>query len=157
MRRLLFGVTVLAMALQLCVLAQEGREGRGDPLGAVGALGGGGRRAPDRSKEPTPRLPDGTVSLNGLWVGGGPVEDISAGLPKGEKLPLLPAAVKLMEYRARHESDDPHLWCMPMGVPRSTPYPFKFVQNISGSGAPSHLYLSLIHISEPTRLLSISY
>jgi hypothetical protein len=103
MRRLLFGVTVVAMALPLCVLAQEGGAGRGgNPLGAVGALGGGGRRAPDRSKEPTPRLSDGTVSLNGLWVGGGPVEDISVGLPKGEKLPLLPAAVKLMEYRAQH-------------------------------------------------------
>src|SRR5262245_66422385 len=91
-----FGIWVLGFGIFLH--AQEGRGGRGgNPLGAVGAIGGGGRRAPDRSKEPTPRLPDGTVRLNGLWVGGGPVEDISVGLPKGQKLPLLPAAGKLME------------------------------------------------------------
>jgi hypothetical protein len=49
--------------------------------------------------------------------------------------------VKLIEYRAQHESDDPHLWCMPMGVPRSTPYPFKFVQDMTGSTATAHLYI----------------
>jgi len=136
-----FGIWVLGFGI--FVHAQEGRGGRGgSPLGAVGALGGGGgRRAPDRSKEPTPHLPDGTISLNGLWVGGGPVDDISVGLPKGEKLPLLPAAVKVMDYRAQHESDDPHLWCMPMGVPRSTPYPFKFVQDMTGSSTSAHLYI----------------
>src|SRR5689334_25326761 len=96
-----FGIWVLGFGIDLH--AQEGRGG--SPLGAVGALGGGGRRAPDRTKEPAPRLPDGTISLNGLWVGGGPVEDIAVGLPKGEKLPLLPAALKLMEYRAQHEGD----------------------------------------------------
>ena len=139
MRQLLVAVTLCAIVLPLAVRAQEGRGS--NPLGAVGALGGGGRRAPDRSNEPAPRLPDGTVSLNGLWVGGGPVDDISVGLPKGEKLPLTAAATKVMEYRAQHESDDPHLWCMPMGVPRSTPYPFKFVQDISGSSAAAHLYI----------------
>jgi len=81
------------------------------------------------------------VSLNGLWVGAGPVNDIAQGLPKGETLPLLPSAVKLMEYRAQHETDDPHLWCMPMGVPRSTPYPFRFVQDITGGGASPHLFI----------------
>ena len=139
MRQLLVALTLGAIVLPLAVRAQEGRGS--NPLGAVGALGGGGRRAPDRSNEPAPRLPDGTVSLNGLWVGGGPVDDISVGLPKGEKLPLTAAATKLMEYRAQHESDDPHLWCMPMGVPRSTPYPFKFVQDITGGSAAAHLYI----------------
>ena len=98
-----FGIWVWGFGI--FVHAQEGRGARGgNPLGAVGALGGGGRRAPDRSKEPTPRLSDGTISLNGLWVGGGPVEDIAAGLPKGEKLPLLPAAVKVLADRAQRET-----------------------------------------------------
>ena len=118
-----------------------GRGGRGDnPLGGVGALGQEVKRPPVNNA-PTPRLPDGTVSLDGLWVGAGPVNDIAQGLPKGETLPLLPASVKLMEYRAQHETDDPHLWCMPMGVPRSTPYPFRFVQDITGGAASAHLFI----------------
>jgi hypothetical protein len=116
-----------------------GRGGNNPPLGTVGALGQEVKRPPVQNG-PTPRLPDGTVDLNGVWVGGGPVNDIAQGLPKGETLPLLPSAVKLMEYRAQHETDDPHLWCMPMGVPRSTPYPFRFVQNITRN-APTHLFI----------------
>jgi hypothetical protein len=115
------------------------QEGRG-ALGTVGALGQEVKRPPVRN-EPPPRLPDGTVSFDGLWAGGGPVNDIAQGLPKGEKLPLKPEGVKLMEYRAQHETDDPHLWCMPMGVPRSTPYPFRFVQDISGTQPSTHLFI----------------
>ncbi len=98
------------------------------------------KRPPVRN-DPAPRLPDGTVSLDGLWIGGPSVNDIALGLPKGEQLPLLPSSVKIMEDRAPRETDDPQLWCMPMGVPRSTPYPFKFVQDITGGGAPAHLFI----------------
>jgi len=135
-RQLLVVVGVLATVLPLC--AQQGRGG-GNPLGAPGALGQEVKQPPVRN-EPAPRLPDGTVSLDGLWVGAGPINDIAQGLPKGEKLPLLPASVKLMEYRAQHETEDPHLWCMPMGVPRSTPYPFRFVQDITDKASP-HLFI----------------
>ena len=147
MRQLLLVVGIFAIALPLSAQAPQGRGagagrgGRGDnPLGGVGALGQEVKRPPVQNG-PAPRLPDGTVSLDGLWVGGGPVNDIAQGLPKGETVPLLPASVKLMEYRAQHETDDPHLWCMPMGVPRSTPYPFRFVQDITGSGASPHLFI----------------
>jgi hypothetical protein len=117
-----------------------GGGGRGDlPLGQLGALGQEVKRAPEQ-KGPAPRLPDGTVDLNGLWVGGGPVADIAQGLAKGETLPLLPSAKALMDVRAQHETDDPHLWCMPMGVPRSTPYPFRFVQDITAT-APTHMFI----------------
>jgi len=129
-----FGIWVLGFGIYL-----HAQEGRGS-LGTIGALGQEVKRPPVRT-EPAPRLPDGTVSFDGVWVGGGPVNDIAQGLPKGEKLPLLPAAVKVLADRAQRETDDPHLWCMPMGVPRSTPYPFKFVQDISGNTAPSHLYI----------------
>jgi hypothetical protein len=45
-----------------------------------------------------------------------------------------------MDSRATRETDDPHLWCMPMGVPRSTPYPFRFVQNYTHK-APTHMFI----------------
>jgi hypothetical protein len=87
-------------------------------------------------------LPDGTVDLNGLWSGGGPVNSIAQGLPKGQTLPLLPLAKQLMDLRSqpKNETDDPHLWCMPMGVPRSVPYPFRFVQNYTHK-APTHIFI----------------
>src|SRR5688500_7240856 len=122
--------------------AQEGRGGRGGrgnqpPLGPVNALGQEVRRPPSPTG-PAPRLPDGTVDLNGLWSGGGPVGSIAQGLKQGETLPLLPAAKALMATHV--ESDDPHLWCLPMGVPRSTPYPFRFVQNYTHK-APTHMFI----------------
>src|SRR5262245_56360864 len=140
-RQLLIVVGVFATVLPRCAQGQ-GRGGGadgGNPLGVVGALGQEVRRAPEQTGA-APRLPDGTVDLNGVWVGGGPINDIAQGLPKGETLPLLPSAVKLMEYRAQHETDDPHLWCMPMGVPRSTPYPFRIVRDYTNKDA-GHLFI----------------
>jgi len=119
-----------------------GAAGRGagnGPLGQLGALGQEVKRPPVQTG-PAPRLSDGTVDLNGLWVGGGPVGDIAQGLPKGETLPLLPSAKALMDVRSQHETDDPHLWCMPMGVPRSTPYPFRFVQDITDK-TPTRMFI----------------
>ena len=118
---------------------QGGETGRG-VLGPVGALGQEVVKRAPGSTEPAPRLPDGTIDLNGLWVGGGPVNSIAQGLKKGETLPLLPAAKALMDQRATRETDDPHLWCMPMGVPRSTPYPFRFVQNYTHK-KPTHMFI----------------
>jgi len=101
-RNLLFvtGVVVLALPLfsQVPAHAQEGGRGQG---AAVPQGGGGGRgvlgpvnalgqevKRPPVPTGPSPRLPDGTVDLNGLWNGGGPVNSIAQGLPKGETLPL---------------------------------------------------------------------
>ena len=55
---------------------------------------------------------------------------------------MLPASIKLMAFRAKRPTDDPHLWCTPMGVPRTTPYPFRFVQNYT-DGSPTHLFILL--------------
>ena len=117
-----------------------GRGGQGGlPLGELGALGQEVRRPPAPTG-PAPRLPDGTIDLDGLWNGGGPVNDIAQGLKPGETIQLLPAAKALMADRATRETDDPHLWCMPMGVPRSTPYPFRFVQNHTHKAA-THMFI----------------
>jgi len=123
-----------------CPCGLQKPKSRHPPIRPSGALGQE-FRPPQQQDGEVPRLPDGTVDLNGLWVGGGPITDIAAeGLPKEEKLSLLPSASKLMQYRAQHPSDDPHLWCLPMGVPRSTPYPFRFVQNYTHK-APSHVFI----------------
>lgn len=136
MRRWLvvFGI---ATALPSFLAAQ----GRGGSLGPIDALGQQVRRPPAPTG-PAPRLPDGTVDLSGLWIGGGPVNSIAQGLKPGEELPLLPIARQLRDLRSqpKNETDDPHLWCMPMGVPRTTPYPFRFVQNYTHK-APTHLFV----------------
>jgi hypothetical protein len=48
----------------------------------------------------------------------------------GGALPLQPWAQKLMaERQATQGRDDPEAKCLPAGVPRITPYPFKIVQS----------------------------
>ncbi|NOT27553.1 MAG: hypothetical protein HOP16_15820 [Acidobacteria bacterium] len=130
-----------AQAQAQVAAAAQGGGGRGGTLGPVNALGQEVKRPPVPTGPP-PRLPDGTVDLNGLWNGGGPVNSIAQGLKQGETLPLLPLAKQLMDLRAqpKNETDDPHLWCMPMGVPRSVPYPFRFVQNYTHK-APTHMFI----------------
>ena len=151
--RLGLGIWVLGLGIFLIVLplaAQApqgraggaGRGGRGDnPLGSVGALGQEVKRPPVQQRVRRRGCLTARSASTASGSARGPVNDIAQGLPKGETLPLLPASVKLMEYRAQHETDDPHLWCMPMGVPRSTPYPFRFVQDITGGAASAHLFI----------------
>jgi len=95
------------------------------------------QRGPAAPQGPTPRLPDGSVDLSGVWQGGGPTGDIGAGLPKGETIQLLPEAKKLMD--ARKSGDDPEANCLPTGVPRVAPYPWRIVQSPAFKKA-THLY-----------------
>jgi hypothetical protein len=86
---------------------------------------------------PVPRLPDGTPDLSGVWVGNGPIGDISSGLLPGEELVLLPAAKALMD--SRMAADDPEARCLPTGVPRIAPYPWRIVQT-PAFGKATHLF-----------------
>jgi len=81
---------------------------------------------------PAPRLPDGKPDLSGVWTGGGPVADIRQGLAKGESIPLLPEAEKIM--KSRQSKDDPEANCLPTGIPRIAPYPWRIVQT------PTHIF-----------------
>lgn len=82
--------------------------------------------APAIAAAEVPRLPGGIPDLSGVWQGGGPIADIAAGLPRGETIPLAPAAQALMA--TRRSQDDPSAHCLPDGVPRQDPYPWRIVQ-----------------------------
>jgi hypothetical protein len=92
---------------------------------------------PDVPDAPAPRLPDGTPDLGGLWVGGGPTRDIEQGLLSGEEIMLLPEAAEIMAGRLSR--DDPEVNCLPTGVPRIAPYPWRIVQ-VPAYGRATHLY-----------------
>ena len=68
--------------------------------------------------------------LTGPWIGGGSNVDIEleGGLKPGE-LPLLPWASDLRARR--NKADEPYTACLPMGVPRVNPYPWKFAMSYS--------------------------
>jgi hypothetical protein len=139
----IIGLSAIAATVSVMTLAaQRGpdvRPAAAAPTLAASILGvqGGGGRGPATPQGPTPRLPDGSVDLSGVWQGGGPTGDLAQGLPKGETIPLLPEARKLME--ARKSGDDPEANCLPTGVPRVAPYPWRIVQAPAFKKA-THLY-----------------
>jgi hypothetical protein len=75
---------------------------------------------------PTPKLADGTIDLSGIWTGGGPVGDLAQGLAKGETIPINAKGLDLM--KSRKSGDDPEANCLPTGIPRIAPYPWRIVQ-----------------------------
>src|ERR1700690_3455770 len=83
-------------------------------------------KAPPR---PAPRLANGRVDFSGVWRPGDIflIEDISLGLKKGDTISLTPSAEAIMQ---KHQSkDDPETNCLPTGVPRQAPYPWKGVES----------------------------
>ena len=99
--------------------------------GLVAAIAAGAiafAQPPKQPSKPAPRLAGGRVDLTGLWRPGDIflIEDISLGLKKGETVPLKPAAEALM--KTHQSKDDPEANCLPTGVPRHAPYPWKVVE-----------------------------
>lgn len=102
-------------------------------LGPVNALGQNFKLPPPPTGPP-PRLPDGTIDLgDGVWVNAKPFNAATVAEPL-----LLPAAKTLMA--SRKQADDPNNWCLPMGVVRYSPYPFRFIQNYTHK-RPTHMYI----------------
>jgi hypothetical protein len=127
-----FGATVLASAQ-----TPEPVPAKLTPTQATAPAGGSANPQTRRPRDttphgPTPRLADGHPDLSGVWQGGGPVGDLEQGLAKGETIPLLPAAKALMDKR--QSKDDPEANCLPTGIPRIAPYPWRIVQD------PTHIY-----------------
>jgi hypothetical protein len=83
---------------------------------------------------PTPHMKDGTPDFYGAWMGGGSnSSDMSKSLKPGSELIMLPWAVKV--FKSRKAVDDPEANCLPFGVPRSAPYPWRMVQT------PGHYFI----------------
>jgi hypothetical protein len=118
----------LIVLLTAVVFAQQ------TPPAATSPAGSGGlNRGTGAPTGPAPRLPNGTIDLSGVWQGGGPVGNIADGLAKGETLPIRPEYKKLME--SRKAKDDPEANCLPTGVPRRDPYPWRILQT------PTHAFM----------------
>ena len=97
-----------------------------DPAGGSQSLASLANRQAGTAGDAT-RTVDGKPNLSGLW---GPdrnfIYDISSALKPGEELPLQPWAIKATQQRM--SKDDPEANCLPAGVPRMAPYPWKIVQ-----------------------------
>jgi hypothetical protein len=77
--------------------------------------------------KPAPRTADGKTDLSGLWSPDRNfIYDIASALKPGEALPLQPWASKLAKDRM--SKDDPEANCLPAGVPRMAPYPWRILQ-----------------------------
>ena len=117
MKRGLFAVMALVGVAAL--VGSVTRQGTAVPAAANGSA-------------PAPRLANGRIDFSGIWLGGGPIANIADGLPAGETLPLLPAARAILD--ARQSREDPQAHCLPSGVPRTAPYPWRIVQT------PAHIF-----------------
>ena len=110
----------LAVLASLPVSGQVAAEGGGQALAALVHL-------QSKSTAPAPKTADGRPDLSGLW---GPdrtfMWNLASGLTPGGELPLQPWALKASQERM--SKDDPALACMPMGIPRQSPYPWKIIQ-----------------------------
>jgi hypothetical protein len=136
MKKLIVATAIAATAIVPALVAQQ-RQGGQDPSGAnlpnaptspagAGGLTTGRGRGPAPPQGPAPKLADGRPDFSGVWQGGGPVGDLAQGMPKGVEIPLNDAGRKLMA--SRQSKDDPEANCLPTGVPRQAPYPWRIVQ-----------------------------
>jgi len=110
-------VAVISIGCALvCSASAQQDESRPRPKGAQNAV-----------TAPAPRTADGRPDLSGIW---GPdrnfIYDIHDALKKGESLPIQPWAEKVA--RERLSKDDPEAQCLPTGVPRQAPYPWRILQ-----------------------------
>jgi hypothetical protein len=135
-RLLVVSIILAGLALPAQLQSQEQEE----PVIQIRYSGGRSPSVPDAEAEgPVPRLPDGRPDITGPWVGGGSNGDIESdgGLKPGE-LPLLPWAAALRDKRLSR--DEPYTACLPMSVPRTNPYPWKFAMSYTSRGL-THIYV----------------
>ena len=124
------GLTIAALAAALFLLqapadsqAPAGKAAPGDAKAGKGGAKGKGKARPTG---PTPRMADGKPDFSGIWNGGGPIGDVKQGLMPGEEISLTAWSKKIMD--SRQSKDDPEANCLPTGVPRIAPYPWRVVQ-----------------------------
>jgi hypothetical protein len=129
-------VTALAWLMVVISLATQPEvraQGHND-ANAKGTNIGLYRNQPAPPSGPIVKLPDGTIDLSGVWLGGGASDaDVSKALKPGDKLIMLPWAEQLV--KTRKSKEDPEANCLPAGVPRGSPYPWRIVQT------PTHYFI----------------
>ncbi|HEY2844751.1 MAG TPA: hypothetical protein VGJ09_13915 [Bryobacteraceae bacterium] len=132
------GAIALLAAGAFLAQSQTPAEGQGKGQGKGQAKGGGGGGlfgGPAAPTGPAPKLADGTPDLSGVWRGGGGSDsDISntRNLKPGDKVVMLPWAEALL--KTRQSKEDPEANCLPAGIPRGSPYPWRLVQT------PTHYF-----------------
>lgn len=89
----------------------------------------------DKDPRPVPRAANGRPDFWGVWQPGDIylIEDIELALEaQGKKVPINAAGTALMKSRLSRE--DPEANCLPTGVPRQAPYPWRILQH------PTHIF-----------------
>ena len=123
----------LGVVISLATQPEVRAQGQND-ANAKGTNIGLYRNQPAPPNGPVVKLPDGTIDLSGVWLGGGASDaDISKALKPGDKLIMLPWAEQLV--KTRKSKEDPEANCLPAGVPRGSPYPWRIVQT------PTHYFI----------------
>jgi hypothetical protein len=128
-------VVPVAVSFGTFVLAQTaGSPASQDKGKAKGGSVGLYQRQPPTPTGPAPKLANGTPDLSGVWLGGGSNDtDVSRGLKSGESVSMLPWAAELVKNRK--SAQDPEANCLPAGIPRGSPYPWRIVQT------PTHYFI----------------
>src|SRR5262245_4903761 len=122
-------VFVAAAACAIPAFAQE--------EGLPGAAGSSGARQKGPAGK-TPRTSDGKPDFTGVWSPDRTfIYDITSAMKKDDKLPIQPWAEKLTKERM--SKDDPEANCLPTGVPRMAPYPWRIIQHPSHTKA-THIF-----------------
>jgi len=102
-------------------------------FGQGAAIAGAELRAANAPTGKAPRTADNHPDLSGIWTPDRNfIYNIESALAPGETLPILPWAEKLAAERL--SKDDPEALCLPTGVPRQAPYPWRIVQT------PTHVF-----------------
>ena len=82
---------------------------------------------------PAPKLTDGRPDFSGVWLGVYGHFDLAQRMSQGGEVPLNAAGKALMA--SRQSKDDPEANCLPTGVPRTAPYPWRILQT------PTHVFI----------------
>ena len=129
-------VSAGALLAGVSLFAQPGAAPGADSSQSKGATVGLYRNQRPAPTGPVTKLPDGTVDLSGVWLGSGANDaDIAdpRGLKPGSQVLMLPWAADLVKNRLSKQ--DPEANCLPAGIPRGSPYPWRIVQT------PTHYFM----------------
>ena len=132
-KRIATGIVITALSAVVPTLAQQAPAPSQDPKPKTGTIGLY-RNQPLAPDGPAPKLADGTPDLSGVWLGSSAnAADITRALKPGDQVVMLPWAAEVVKNRQSKE--DPEANCLPAGIPRGSPYPWRILQT------PTHYFI----------------